>query len=164
MIPALHIHRFTMPSFHTFRNVVEVVGIIPRTLGATGDVLLLSFWNDNTAASCAWQMDLFQVGVGLKEVIWRYWPTAWTLQHLGKVKQFSWIWLGSAVQLECCRRGISAFCRVVEPRLQFSSCIPARFSFHSLSARCVYKIKKSQYPILPQRRTACLFCHVHVPI
>lgn len=78
-------------------------------------------WNDNTAASCVWQMDFFQAGVGLKEVIWRHWPTVRALQHLGKVKQFSWIWLRRrAVQLECCRRGISAFCRVVEPRLQFS--------------------------------------------
>lgn len=79
------------------------------------------YWNDNTAASCVWQMYFFQSGVGLKEVIRRYRPTAHTLQHLGKVKQFSWVWLRRrAVQLESCGRGSSAFCRVVEPRPQFS--------------------------------------------
>lgn len=66
-------------------------------------------------------MHFFWLGVGLKEVIRRHWPIARTLQHLGKVKQFSWIWLRRrAVRLESSRRGSSAFCRVVEPRPRFN--------------------------------------------
>lgn len=79
------------------------------------------YWKDNTAASCVWQMCFFQSGVGWREVIWRCWPTVCTVQHLGKAKQSSCLWQGrmKAVQLGSSRRGSSAFCRVVEPRLPY---------------------------------------------
>lgn len=92
------------------------------------------YCNDNTAASCVWQTYFFQSGVGLKEVIQKYRPTACSLQRLGKVKQFSWIWLRRrAVQFESCRKDSSAFRKVVNPQPQCSKLLPPSEPFLSLS-------------------------------